>query len=221
LASGIAHRVNNLMVSVLGYAELLKEALSEQPDAVDMLSTIAQSAEQAGNLALQMLTFARGARYQPQPIDLNHVVQAVLRAQERSLRTDIDVEVDTAADLWEVAADPIQINQVFLNLFENAVEAIETRGRITITTRNVMLHAEQVGFGAGAYVRLSLQDTGCGMDQETQAKIFEPFFTTKFEGRGLGLAAVHGIIKNHGGHITVESQSGQGSTFDVYLPALQ
>jgi PAS domain S-box-containing protein len=219
LASGIAHRVNNLMVGVLGYAELLKEKLADRADDADMLATISRSAEQAGDLALQMLTFARGARYQPQSLNLNDVVQAVLGVQSRSLPAGIDVELDTGTDLWDVAADPIQINQVFLNLFDNAVEAIEERGRITIATRNIVLDTEQAGLSAGPYVCLSIQDTGRGMSADTQARIFEPFFTTKFEGRGLGLAAVHGIVKNHGGHITVESEPGRGSTFSVYLPA--
>jgi PAS domain S-box-containing protein len=222
LASGIAHRVNNLMVGVLGYAELLKDSLADHhPDETDMLTTISRSAEQAGDLALQMLTFARGARYQPQPLNLNDVVQAVLGAQSHSLPAEISVELHTGTDLWDVAADPIQINQAFLNLFENAVEAIEGRGRITIATRNIMLDTEQAGLSAGPHVCLSIQDTGCGMSTDTQAKIFEPFFTTKFEGRGLGLAAAHGIVKNHGGQITVESKQGRGSTFAIYLAARQ
>jgi PAS domain S-box-containing protein len=219
LASGIAHRVNNLMVGVLGYAELLKESLADRPADTDMLATISRSAEQAGDLALQMLTFARGARFQPQSLNLNDVVQAVLGVQSRSLPAEIGVELDMGTDLWDVAADPIQVNQVFLNLFENAVEAIEARGRITVATRNTVLDTEQAGLNAGPYVCLSIQDTGRGMSTDTQTRVFEPFFTTKFEGRGLGLAAVHGIVRNHGGHITVESEPGRGSTFAVYLAA--
>ena len=221
LASGIAHRVNNLMVSVLGYAELLKSDLADNQEARDMLTIISQSAEQTGELALQLLAFSRGHHYRPRVLNLNDTVQQVLHIEEPSVPAGIHVELNTQPGLWPVEADPTQVNQVFLALLRNAVEAIEDSGRVTVSTANVLVDEDSSpGIAPGPYVYLSVQDTGCGMSAEVQAKVFEPFFTTKMLGRGLGLAAAHGIVRNHKGHIAVDSEKGHGATFTVYLPAI-
>jgi len=222
LAGGIAHDFNNLMVGVLGNAELLQMRFSGSPEAMRMLNAIARSAQQAGELAQQMLAFARGGKYQPSVICLNDILSDVLRLEERSFPPRIRIEQSLDPNLWNVKADPVQMGQVIMNLSVNAVEAIEDKGTITIATRNLLVEdsspQQLPALNPGAYVRLSVSDTGKGMTQETVAHIFEPFYTTKFQGRGLGLAAAYGIVKNHGGHLVVSSELGQGSTFTVYLP---
>jgi PAS domain S-box-containing protein len=219
LAGGIAHKVNNLMVGVLGYAELLKSELQDNDDAIDMLSTISRSAENAGDLALQVLAFTRHTRYRPRLMNLNETIHRVLQVQERSLPAHIDVTVDADPELWDIVADSTQVSQVFLNILTNAVEAIEDEGEIAIATCNAHLEGYALPIKPGRYVCLSVQDNGCGMDADVQSRVFEPFFTTKFQGRGLGLAAAYGIIKRHDGHIAIDSAPGQGSTLSVYLPA--
>jgi hypothetical protein len=235
LAGGIAHDFNNLMVGVLGNAELLQMRLSDSPEAMRMLNTIARSAQQAGELAQQMLAFARGGKYQPRIISLNDIVSDVLRLEERSFPPRIRFEQSLEPNLWAVKADPVQIGQVIMNLSVNAVEAIEDKGKVTIVTRNVAAEEYReprpvadesapkrpAGLDRGSYVCLVVSDTGKGMVQETISHIFEPFFTTKFQGRGLGLAAAYGIVKNHGGLVTVSSEVGRGSTFTVYLPTVE
>jgi two-component system cell cycle sensor histidine kinase/response regulator CckA len=225
LAGGIAHKVNNLMVSVLGYAELLKAKLAQQSDASNMLTVIAESAQETGELAQQMLAFARSGQYQLQTINLNVILQKVLQLRPRSVWSKIQLEQNTSPDLWDVEADSTQISQVILNLLTNAREAIENNGRIIITTENIRVDEtskqQYPDLKRGSYVCLSVQDNGEGMSAETLAKVFEPFFTTKFQGRGMGLAAVYGIVHSHGGHITATSQPEAGTTFKVYLPAIQ
>ncbi|MBN1579252.1 MAG: PAS domain S-box protein [Anaerolineae bacterium] len=221
LAGGIAHDFNNLMVGVLGYADLLRDSLQDRPGALEMLDVISESARRAGKLAQQMLAFARGGKYQPRRMNLNDTVQRIASARERDLPSRIRVVLDTDPGLWPTQADPAQMSEVVLNLFTNAVEAIEGSGDITITTRNYTLNEGQVnGLEPGSYVCLAVKDTGCGISPEVRARIFEPFFTTKFQGRGMGLAAAYGIVENHGGHISIQSKAGHGATFEVYLPAL-
>ncbi|MBN1581511.1 MAG: response regulator, partial [Anaerolineae bacterium] len=231
LAGGIAHDFNNLMTGVLGNAEMLKMDLADQEDQVDqpdrhdrieMLAAISDSARRAAKLTQQLLAYARGGKYQPQVVDLNGIVQMILQAQARIAPSEIHVEVDAASDLWYIEADSAQMSEVVFNLFTNAVEAIESSGRIDIATGNrVVNEGEVADLEPGRYVCLSVRDTGRGMSEEAQSRLFEPFFTTKFQGRGMGLAAAYGIVTNHGGHIRVESEKGCGATFEVYLPAIR
>jgi two-component system, cell cycle sensor histidine kinase and response regulator CckA len=224
LAGGIAHDFNNLMVGVLGNAELLREDLASDHAAVGMIRDIIRSARRAGDLAQQMLAFAQGGKYHPQRMSLNEVVRKTLRLQRGSLPPKVEVEQDVDPQLWSIVADPSQMSQILMNLCLNAVEATAGRGSIRVTTRNAELSGEDVrdrpGLLAGRHVRLTVEDNGCGMDAETIDRVFEPFFTTKFQGRGLGLSAVYGIVKNHGGHIAVKSQVGHGSTLVIHLPAV-
>jgi signal transduction histidine kinase/ActR/RegA family two-component response regulator len=224
LAGGIAHDFNNLMVGVLGNAELLQARLANSPDVTRMLDTIAHSAQRAGELAQQMLAFARGGKYQPRLMNLNDVVADVLRLEERSIPPRIRIERTLDSALWTVEADPVQLSQVTMNLCINAVEAIEDTGRIAILTRNVVVDEgfarRHRGLKPGAYVCLLVEDTGKGMPAERVAHVFEPFYSTKAQGRGLGLAAAYGIVKNHEGYIAVSSEIGAGTTFTVYLPAV-
>lgn len=229
LAGGIAHDINNLMTMVLGNAELLKLDLNH-PNALDMLTTISDAARRASELAQQMLAFARGGKYQPRLMNLNDTVQEVLRLQQHSIPLSIVVEQHLASDLWTVAADASQMSQVIVNLLTNAVEASNGNGRISVSTANLVLDetwtqlhlVESIHeLKPGRYVGLSVEDKGSGMSAEVLAKVFEPFFTTKFQGRGMGLAALYGIVQNHGGDILIESEPGHGTVVRVYLPAFQ
>lgn len=225
LAGGIAHKVNNMMVGVLGYSEMLKMELDEQPEMMDMLDVISTSAQQTSELATQMLAFARGSRPEPKVIDLNGIVQQVVQIEERTLSTGIRVEIEADPDLWAVKADPIQMSQVVLNLLRNAAEAIEGSGRIKVATHNMMADGAfslaHPDLDPGPLVCLSVRDTGCGISAENLGRIYEPFFTTKFQGRGMGLSVVYGIVQDHGGDITVHSEEGRGATFTVYLAAVE
>ena len=225
LAGGIAHEFNNLMTGVLGNAELLKLDLGDDPRRAGMVDAIAQSAQRAGELAHQMLAFARGGKYQPKVLNMNDVVAEVLDLRQGSFPAWVDVTRDFADDLWNVEADPAQMRQVVINLCNNAIEAVEGKGRVTIRTRNCpdeQCPPDAAGeLKPGPCVCLTIIDTGPGMEPETLAHVFEPFYTTKSTGRGLGLAATYGIVKNHGGHISVRSELGVGTTFVVHLPAVE
>ncbi len=223
LAAGIAHDFNNLMVGVLGNADLLKMRFHPEPETMDMLDSIAASASQAGELAQQLLSFARGGKYQPRNLDLNDMLRQVFKRDKHIFPPRIRLETRFTSKLWQVFADPTQMSQVIMNLCLNAVESIEKNGIVSVTTRNIDIGeaelAVQPSLKPGNHVQLSVNDNGKGMDKPTMIRIFEPFFSTKFQGRGLGLAAVYGIIKNHDGCIFVDSAPGEGSRFTLYFPA--
>ena len=223
LAGGVAHRVNNLMTRVLGYAELLKADLIGQSRSLEMLETIARSAQETSDLAQQMLAFAQGGKYQPRPINLNDTVNEVLYLwlERHTMPANIRLLRHLAPDLWHVKADVAQMGQILVNLLTNALEAMAGGGRITVSTKNIMMTKEMSGgFRLGPHICLAIEDIGSGMSEEVQSKVFEPFFTTKFQGRGLGLPAVYGIVQNHDGNVVIHSQPGQGTKVMVYLPAL-
>lgn len=225
LAGGVAHDLNNLMVGVMGNAEVLRDDLTGRPEAEAMLAHIRESAQRAGDLAQQLLAFARGGKFSPVPLSLNEIVEETLRFQDAFVPPEVQIERYIEPELWTVGADRAQMGQVVTNLCMNAVEAIEGNGRIVVSTRNVEIDESfaqpRPGLSPGQYAYLSVEDTGCGMDEETRARVFEPFFSTKFQGRGLGLAAVHGIVENHGGHISVFSEVGRGTTFEIHLAATE
>ncbi len=224
LAGGIAHDFNNLMTGVLGNAQLIAAAFEGNAEARAQIETIARAAERAGELAQLLVAYARGGKHQPRVISLNDVVGDTLALQEHSFPPRIAIERRLAPDLWNVEADPVQMHQVLMNLCINACEAIPGSGRVTIRTSNIALQPEDVarcGFlRPGRHVYLAVEDTGRGMDPATLARVFEPFYTTKTQGRGLGLAAVYGIVKNHGGCLNVKSAIGKGSVFEAYFPAV-
>ncbi|MCX7046215.1 MAG: ATP-binding protein [Candidatus Sumerlaeota bacterium] len=227
LAGGIAHQFNNLMMAVLGNAELLRHSFPTpmEPVSEEHLRQIDIAGQRAAELAHQMLAYARGGKYATEAVNLNNIILDTLRQEERILRPEIRFERDLDPALWEIMADQTQIRHVLTNLLTNAAEAIDGDGKIVLTTRNLRIDAalvgEQADLSPGPYACIAVEDTGCGMSAETRARAFEPFFTTKFQGRGLGLAAAHGIVRNHGGHISVYSELGRGSAFKVYLPALK
>jgi signal transduction histidine kinase len=221
LAGGIAHDFNNLLVGIIGNASLLRERQDRETVAFELCGAIMAAAERMAELSRQLLAYARGGKYQPQPLDANASVLDTLTMLGARLKTRVHVQTTLTPDLWLVEADPSQLTQVWLNLFVNACEAMEGGGTLRVVTDNLM-HA---GAGqcdhehaSGDYVRVIITDTGKGMDLDTRKRIFDPFYSTKGKGRGLGLAAVAGIVRNHGGCIAVESAPGQGAKFTVLLP---
>jgi two-component system cell cycle sensor histidine kinase/response regulator CckA len=223
LAGGIAHNFNNLLMSIQGNTSLM--LLDTPPDHphYERLTTIEKSVQSGSKLTSQLLGYARGGSYEVKPISINRIITDTSAAFAMT-RKDITLHHDLAHTLAGVKADRGQIEQVVLNIYVNAAEAMPHGGELFITTRNIP-HTEITGksytIKPGTYILLTIRDTGIGMDTATQAKVFDPFFTTKglARGTGLGLASVYGIIKAHGGYIDVESHKGHGTTFLIYLPA--
>jgi PAS domain S-box-containing protein len=223
LAGGVAHDFNNLLTVINGYGQLVLSRLPPGDPAGELVGEIVAAGDRAAGLTRQLLAFSRKALIEPRILDLKVLVTDVDRMLRRILGEDIQLTVVLEPDLGAVKADPGQIEQVLMNLVVNAREAMPRGGRLAIEVRNADLdeayardHPEA---RRGPHVLLAVSDTGCGMDGVTLARLFEPFFSTKGEhGTGLGLATVHGIVKQSGGHVTVASEVGHGTTFRVYLP---
>ncbi|MGH7466881.1 MAG: ATP-binding protein [Longimicrobiales bacterium] len=224
LAGGIAHDFNNLLTAIRGHAELLLGEMASQHPLRSDLEEINRAAERASTLTRQLLAFSRRQILQPRVLDLDVVVAEMERLLRRLIGEDIELVTSSAAANAFVRADRGQLEQVLMNLAVNARDAMPAGGRLTITADTVTLDESYVrlhpGARSGAYVRLSVCDTGTGMDAGTLLHVFEPFFTTKAVGKGtgLGLAMVYGIVKQSGGYIAVESETGMGTTFEIYLP---
>ena len=228
LAGGIAHDFNNILSMILGFTELVTDEVSKESRACKNLDEVIKAGRRAKDLVQQLLTFSRSGAQERHVVDVAHVVEETLSFLRASLlpTTTLTVDVDSIACL--AFADPTQIQQVVMNLCINAARAMEQqRGRLEISLQRVQIPQRLVGamftLDPGAYLKLMVCDSGCGMPPEVVSRIFEPFFTTKpmGEGGGLGLAVVHGIVTDHNGAIGVESQPGEGSTFSVYLPAYE
>jgi PAS domain S-box-containing protein len=227
LAGGIAHDFNNLLQVIKGYGDLLLLNKKRDDPAYRQLREITEAAKRGSELTRQLLTFGRKVESELRPVDLNLEVGKATRLLERTIPKMINIELNLSGELKVVNADPIQIEQVLVNLAINARDAIEGEGKLSIRTANVCLDEEDCRTNPeaqpGEYVVLEVSDTGRGMDTETQNHIFEPFYTTKgfAEGSGLGLAMVYGIIKGHDGFIACSSELGVGTTFEIYLPAIE
>ncbi|MEJ2039220.1 MAG: PAS domain S-box protein [Desulfosarcinaceae bacterium] len=223
MAGGIAHDFNNLLMGIVGNASLLQNELDRHHPAYSRLKSIEQYAQSGSSLTRQLLGFAKGSTYEVRPTDLNHLIRRNIQMFARTHK-EIRVETDLAEALRPVEADQSQIDQVLYNLYVNAWQAMEKGGDLRIKTRNIVLDRKSVephGRQPGPYVQISVADTGIGISAEIQQRIFDPFFTTKerSRGTGLGLASAYGIIKNHGGFISVDSREGIGTTFTICLPA--
>jgi PAS domain S-box-containing protein len=222
LAGGVAHDFNNVLTVVKSFSEFLLEDLDQTDRRRSDVEEIAKAADRAAALTRKLLAFSRKQVMRPEPLDLNGVVLGMQKMLQRIIGEDVRIVTALDADLLAVEADPSSIEQSILNLAVNARDAMPDGGTLTIRTKNVTLDRPDAAWGVrpGRYAMLSVNDTGHGMDAATQARVFEPFFTTKAQGQGtgLGLAMVYGIVKQSGGHVWVESQPGQGTTFTVYLP---
>ncbi len=226
LAGGVAHDFNNMLSVILGHTEMALDVVEPGQLLYEDLMEIRKAAERSASLTRQLLTFARKQTVEPKVIDLNETVEGMLKMLRRLIGEDIDLFWKPGRNLRPIKVDPNQIDQLLANLCVNARDAITGVGKITIRTEVASFDAaycsEHPGFEAGSYVKLSVGDTGCGMDSETIDHLFEPFFTTKEMGKGtgLGLASVYGMVKQNKGFIHVNSEPGQGTTFNVFLPSL-
>jgi two-component system, cell cycle sensor histidine kinase and response regulator CckA len=227
LAGGVAHDFNNLLMLIQAHNERLRERLVANDPAHKDALEIEHAVTRAASLTRQLLAFSRKQVLQPKVLDLNAVLSEVATMLDRLIGKNIELNVAPARSLWRVKADPGQMEQVILNLAVNARDAMPQGGKLVIETRNVQLDEAYArnheGISPGRYVRLTISDTGIGMDAETQARMFEPFFTTKEPGKGtgLGLATVYGVVKQTGGCIWVSSEPGRGTTFEIYLPQIE
>ena len=225
LAGGIAHDFNNLLMGVMGNVSLLETKIGKQSPLYEYLQSIEQCVESGANLTRQLLGYARGGKYQVTTVDLNETVRRTADMFGRT-KKEINILTQYEPGIWMIDADQGQIDQVLVNLYVNAWQAMTGNMNLEITTANMILDADYTtpfGVKAGPFVSVCVRDFGKGIAPDIIKRIFEPFFTTKQMGRGtgLGLASAFGIIKNHGGIIDVESTVGHGSTFTLHLPAAQ
>jgi len=223
LAGGIAHDFNNLLMGIQGYVSLMLLEFTPGHPFHEKLKMIERQVKSGADLTRQLLGFARAGRYQIKPTDLNDLIGRTAALFGRT-KKEISIFEKFHPELWIVEVDQTQIEQVLLNLYINAWQAMPAGGNLRLETANVVLDEDFAagnGLQAGRYVRISVTDNGIGMDEKVRKRIFEPFFTTKEMGRGtgLGLASAYGIIKGHDGMIDVYSEKGLGSTFNIYLPA--
>ncbi|MBE0603613.1 MAG: PAS domain S-box protein, partial [Deltaproteobacteria bacterium] len=226
LAGGIAHDFNNALTGIIGFAEILKLRVANDPKALSDVDEILRGADRAAMLTRQLLTFARRQIVELANLDLNRVVADLEKLLRKVMRADIEIRTSLADGLPAIRADRGQVEQVLMNLGLNARDAMPEGGRLVIETREEWLDEEYAKrhpyIKEGRYAVLSVSDTGIGMDEKIRERVFEPFFTTKEpdKGTGLGLAVVYGIVKQHNGFIHVYSEPGRGSIFRVYFPAI-
>jgi two-component system, cell cycle sensor histidine kinase and response regulator CckA len=227
LAGGIAHDFNNILAGIMGYADLIRLRLAPSEPARQDLDVIKKAVQRAADLTRQLLAYAGRGKMVVEAVDLSRVVEDARKMLDVTLSKKAVVNYGLASGLPTIQADISQIHQILLNLVINASESLGDRtGVITIATETVPWSVacsaglpEEDESSPRPYVCLTVSDTGCGMDEDILGRIFDPFFTTKFAGRGLGLAAVHGIVRAHHGAIRVRSTLGSGTTFQVYFPA--
>jgi len=227
LAGGIAHDFNNLLTTINGYADLMLMRMPQTNPIRQQMEEVKKAGQRAASLTRQLLAFSRKQMLELKVLDLNTLVTDMEPMLRRLIGEDIHLALVRAPSLGRIKADPTQMEQVILNLAINARDAMPRGGRLTIETAEVQRDERSapgpIDLAPGTFVMLTVSDTGCGMDAATQARIFEPFFTTKEQGKGtgLGLAMVHGIVRQSGGQIEVSSAPGHGATFKIYLPRIE
>ena len=224
LAGGVAHDFNNLLTAILGYTAFLREDFANVPGVRTDLDEVHKAATTAASLTAQLLAFSRKQVLKTQILSVNDVVDEMRNLLSRVLGEDVALVTNLSAEVPRVEADPVQLQQVLLNLAANARDAMPRGGKLVIETAINDIDAsvlEKTALSPGRYAVISVTDEGCGMDRHTKARIFEPFFTTKgpAKGTGLGLATVYGIVKQSGGEIVCDTEIGQGTTFSIFLPA--
>ena len=224
LAGGIAHQFNNALAVILGNLELIQmEGLRDEK--IDRyVEPISQAGQKMVQLTSQLLAYARGGKFQTQIMPAHDFVQDTLRLVSHSMASYVELHTDLSPDADHIEVDQTQMQMLLAAILSNASEAIQGQGRVQVRLCNADVTPKQCrhhpGLKPGRHVLLCIEDDGQGMDAQTCERIFEPFFTTKFQGRGLGMAAVYGIVKKHGGNVYVESQLGRGTTVSLYLPSV-
>ncbi len=228
LAGGIAHDFNNILMAMLGYSDMARQDIPKDSPARVSLKAVFEAGARAKDLVNQILTFSRQTEHERQPVKIHPIVKEALKLLRASLPTTIEIRKNIDTNCGIILADPTQIHQVMMNLCTNAFHAMREKGGVLdVSLKNVEVDASYMEaypqLSPGKYIRLVVSDTGCGMDKATMARIFDPFFTSKAvgEGTGMGLSTVHGIVKSHEGAITVYSEPGKGSSFNVYFPAMK
>ncbi|MBN1221916.1 MAG: response regulator, partial [Candidatus Aminicenantes bacterium] len=222
LAGGIAHDFNNILTSMHAYAQIVKVNVPKNSIAEQNMNELIVSIRRASELIEQILTFSRQVKTEDVYIDISNEIKESIKLFKAALPRNIQVEQDLSPERFLIKANPSQIHQVFMNLYTNAYQAMRrTGGILTVATEKVVIQKKDaLNLNEGIYCKISIEDTGHGMEREIQKRIFEPFFTTKpvGEGTGMGLSVVHGILRRYGGTIEVESAPGKGSRFDIYFP---
>ncbi|MBN2402172.1 MAG: response regulator [Spirochaetes bacterium] len=224
LAGGVAHDFNNMLSVIIGYSELIKSDLTEDNPVYNNILEIEKAALRSRDITRQLLAFSRNQIISPRSMNLNNILESTQKSFIRLIGEDIKIDFLLADDLWNIKFDPTQMEQILMNLVVNARDAMPQGGRLIITTANASLDEfycrEHPDCTPGQYVKLSVEDNGTGMDNDTLLHIFEPFFTTKETGKGtgLGLATVYGNVKQNGGCINVGSEPGRGSIFNIFIP---
>jgi two-component system cell cycle sensor histidine kinase/response regulator CckA len=225
LAGGVAHYFNNILMGIQGNISLmLLGKTADDPD-YKRLKSVEREVKSGADLTKQLLHFSQGGSYGAKPTNMNTLIETQSRIFSNT-RKEIRIREKYEKDLWPAKVDQSQIGQVLLRLYVNAWQAMPKGGDLSIATENVIINEQDTSpftIKPGMYVKITLTDTGIGMDEDTQQRIFEPFFTTqqRERGTGLGLAEAYGIIKSHGGSISVASKKGKGTTFTMYLPAME
>jgi nitrogen-specific signal transduction histidine kinase/CheY-like chemotaxis protein len=224
LAGGIAHDFNNILTAIIGYGSILNRKISENDPIRVYVDQILNAANSASNVTRSLLTFSRKQVINPRRVNVREVIERVEKFLIRIIGEDIEFKTTFTDESPEVNADPSQLEQVLMNLAVNSRDSMPNGGTLTIKTEAVMFDEETVRKHAdakkGMHICISVIDTGSGIDEETRDRVFEPFFTTKDvdRGTGLGLSIAYGIIKQHNGHIEVDTKPGEGTTFKIYLP---
>jgi signal transduction histidine kinase len=225
LAGGIAHQFNNALFVIIGCIELLEEALLDDGNLKEYVETIKNSAERMAILSAQLLAYSEGGKYQPRIISINRLLKDSLPILDHLIDLELSIETDFSKDDLKVEVDLTQMQMVLSAVVTNASEAMKDGGRIRFFTESQEVNEEFLKnypeIIPGKYGCIVIEDDGKGMDDATKKRVFEPFFTTKFQGRGLGMAAAYGIVKNHDGWIFVDSELGVGTTVRICLPAFE